>query len=63
MTKTMYYRVTDPKTMKQSWVKVPGVKTNGELLFIDQPEWKFVRLPDVVNSMQVVYKRTRKVEE
>jgi len=62
MTKTMYYRVTDPKTSKQTWVKVPGVKTNGELLFIESPMWNFETLGGV-KSVQVVYKRTRKVEE
>ena len=61
MSKVVYYRETDPKTGKQTWVKLERVKTNGEFLFIEMPGWKDVTYP-VDRSIQIVYKRTRRGE-
>jgi len=41
MSKTLYYRETDPKTGKQKWIKVPGAFSSGGLLFVHQDDWKF----------------------
>tara|TARA_R100000963_G_C4567000_1_gene53440 strand:+ start:60 stop:242 length:183 start_codon:yes stop_codon:yes gene_type:complete len=43
MPKTLYYRKTDPKTGKQKWIKLPGVKSEGYMLFIDGRKWKVHR--------------------
>ena len=62
MSKTVYYRETDPKTGKQKWVKIEGVHSNGTFLFIRSPTWKDVTYPGD-RSIQIVYKTTRTVKK
>ena len=60
MSKTLYYRETNPKTGKQKWIKLEGVSSSGTLLFITSDIWG--EKPDLqfTNSFSIVYKETSK---
>jgi len=60
MSKTVYYRETNPKTGKQKWVKIDGVYSNGTYLFIRSRAWENVTFPGD-EDIQIVYKTTRDV--
>ena len=60
MTKTLYYRETDPKTGKQTWIKLEGVKSSGTLLFITSDIWGEKPDSQFSNSFSIVYKETSK---
>ena len=55
LTKTLYYRETDPKTGKQSWIKLEGVRGTNDMIFIEPMGWKRLPGPGIF-----VYKRARR---
>ena len=57
MSKTLYYRKTDPKTGKQKWVKINGIKGTESMIFIDREKFEINPFED--NEIFFVYKSTR----
>jgi len=58
MSKTLYYRETDPSTGKQRWVKLPGVTSAGNMMFIRG--WKLSKRWSSPGTF--VYKKTKSQE-
>ena len=56
MTKTLYYRETNPKTGKQKWIKLQGVHGTNSMVFIQREFWLGIEQ----NSAHIVYKTARK---
>ncbi len=56
MTKTLYYRETDPSTGKQTWVKLQGVTGTNNMVFVNRDDW----LALSQNSQHIVYKTSRR---
>jgi len=54
MSKTLYYRETDPNSGKQKWVKLNGVRGTNFMIFINAEQFRLVK-----NPIQFVYKRSR----
>ncbi len=54
--KALYYRETEPKTGKQTWVRLPGVKSDGVRLEIHPNFW--IKGTD---PFQVLYTKKRRV--
>jgi len=52
MSKSLYYRETDPNTGKAKWIKMIGVKGNNSLIFIDK------RWEKIESASFIVYKST-----
>ena len=52
MSKTLYYRETDPKTGRQTWIKLNGVTGVNSMIFIDNEKWEKME-----DSLFIVYKR------
>ena len=46
MSKTLYYRETNPKTGKQKWVKIDGIKGSKNMIFIDRQKFEWDGLAD-----------------
>ncbi len=55
MTKTLYYRETDPETGKQKWIKVQGISGTNFMIFIQREYWLGIEQ----NSSHIVYKTAR----
>ena len=53
MSKTLYFRETDPDTGKQKWIKIDGITGNHSIIFIDGE--KFEKIDD---NIFIVYKST-----
>jgi len=58
MSKTIYFRETDPQTGKAKWIKIDGVKGNNDMIFIDNKKFEVNPFED--NKIFFVYKRTSK---
>ena len=58
MSKTIYFRETDPQTGKAKWIKIDGVKGNNDMIFIDNKKFEVNPFDD--NKIFFVYKRTSK---
>lgn len=58
MSKTIYFRETDPQTGKAKWIKIDGVKGNNNMIFIDNKKFEVNPFED--NKIFFVYKRTSK---
>tara|TARA_R110002096_G_scaffold11158_2_gene41644 strand:- start:468 stop:656 length:189 start_codon:yes stop_codon:yes gene_type:complete len=59
MSKTLYYRETNPQTGKQTWVKLNGVTGVNSMIFIDPKEWE--KIDDKTGfNLFIVYKRPSK---
>jgi len=56
LTKTLYYRETDSKTGKQTWVTLHGVKSDGARLEISRGFWILGKDP-----FQVLYTKKKGV--
>ena len=54
--KTLYYRETDQKSGKQTWVKLKGVKSDGSRLEISRAFWVLGKDP-----FQVLYTKKKGV--
>ena len=52
MSKTLYYRETDPQTGRQTWIKLNGVTGVNSMIFIDNEKWEKME-----DSLFIVYKR------
>lgn len=59
MTKTLYYRETDPKTGKQKWVKLQGVTCLAKMVIVNRDDWHALSQ----DSTFIVYKTTRTNQE
>ena len=57
MSKTLYYRETDPNTKKAKWIKIDGVKGNNDFIFINNEKFEVNPFDD--NKVFFVYKSTR----
>ena len=65
MSKTLYYRETDPETGKQKWIKLEGVTSSGQYLHIrkdgknfkQKNSWKI--FADYESAGTIVYKKAR----
>jgi hypothetical protein len=57
MSKTIYFRETDPETGKAKWIKIEGVKGNNDMIFIDREKFEVNPFED--NKIFFVYKSTR----
>jgi len=55
MTKTLYYRETDPKTGKQTWVKLNGITGTNFMVFVKREDWHGLSQ----DSTFIVYKTAR----
>jgi len=55
MTKTLYYRETDPKTGKQKWIKLNGISGTNLMVFVKREDWHGLSQ----DSSVIVYKSAR----
>lgn len=60
MSKTLYYRETNPKTGKQKWVKIDGIKGSKNMIFINRQKFEWDGLVD--SHIFFVYKRTKETK-
>ena len=64
MSKTLYYRETDPKTGKAKWIKLDGVKGDNNMIFITTDKnltgqkWEEFQKLDWI----IVYKSTKETK-
>jgi len=56
MSKTLYYRETDPNTKKAKWIKLEGVKGDNDAIYINKKIHYYWGLKDPM----IVYKTTKK---
>ena len=40
MSKTIYFRETDPQTGKAKWIKIDGIKGTKSMIFIDREKFE-----------------------
>ena len=59
LTKTLYYRETDPQTGKQTWVKLRGVSGTNHMVFVRREDWTGLSQ----DSTFIVYKTSRRTSK
>jgi hypothetical protein len=42
---TTYYRQTDPKTGKQTWIPIRGLYTSGDVVLLNKSIWTKAEVP------------------
>jgi hypothetical protein len=57
MSKTIYFRETDPQTGKAKWIKIDGIKGTKSMIFIDREKFEVNPFED--NKIFFVYKSTK----
>jgi len=59
LTKTLYYRETDSKTGKQTWIKLRGVSGTNHMVFVRREDWTGLSQ----DSTFIVYKTSRRTSK